>query len=195
MEDWSLFDKDGQRKYLTLEEREQFFNAVQKALPREQRPFALMLYWSGCRISEALAVHVEHIDYSRGGVVFKTLKRRKDIHRFVPLPPAYLEKLDDVYDLKARAKTKNGRKELIWSFKRTAGWNYIKKVMEKAEIAGVQATPKGLRHSFVIAHQQNRTPGNMIQQWLGWASRDMLGVYGNALGQEEMDLASVLWEK
>ncbi len=63
MQDWSLFDKQGQRKYVTLEERARFLEAVPKALKREQRPFALMIYWSGCRISEALGVQVQHIDY------------------------------------------------------------------------------------------------------------------------------------
>ncbi|MEM1135017.1 MAG: site-specific integrase [Bacteroidota bacterium] len=196
MEDWSLFDKYGNRKYLTLEERQQFFESVPKALGREQRPFALMLYWSGCRISEALAVQVGHIDYSRRGVVFKTLKRRKDVYRFVPLPDAYLEKLDDVYDIKERQKKqKKDREERIWSFNRKSGWRHIKAVMGEAEIEGVQATPKGLRHSFVIAHQQNKTPANMIQSWLGWSTPAMLGVYGAAIGQEERNLASVLWNK
>ena len=55
--------------------------------------FALLLYYTGCRISEGLAVTYENIDYSMGGVVFNTLKRRKDnIYRFVPLPSSFFRK-------------------------------------------------------------------------------------------------------
>ena len=54
--EWDLYDEHGNRKYLTPEEREAFFKAIPNALDREKRTFALMLYYSGCRISEALAV-------------------------------------------------------------------------------------------------------------------------------------------
>ncbi|MCB0516818.1 MAG: site-specific integrase [Bacteroidetes bacterium] len=196
MQDWSLTTKEGKRKYMTLEERQHFFHSVDKALKREQRPFALMLYWSGCRISEALAVQVQHIDYSEGGVRFNTLKRRRsDIYRFVPLPPSFLIKLDDVYNIKALQK--QGGKVLeqrIWDFTRRCGANYIKRVMDTAGIEGVQATAKGLRHSFVIAHQQNRTPAHMIQKWAGWSTPAMLQVYGAAMGEEEKELAAALWK-
>ena len=195
MQDWSLFDGNGERKYLTVEERKQFFDAVPEALSRDQRPFALMLYWSGARISEALAVTVGNIDYSEGGVVFKTLKRRKDVFRFVPLPPYFMTKLDDVYDLKRRQKTKEGREELIWGFTRMGGYKYIKKVMKEAKIVGVKAAPKGLRHSFVIAHQEKKTPAHILQRWLGWSTPAMLEVYGNAVGEEERALASQIWSK
>lgn len=196
MQDWSLFDDDGKRKYLTLEERSQFYDAVPKALKREQRPFALMIYWSGCRISEALNVEVQHLDYSENAVRFKTLKRRKDVYRTVPLPPAFMEKLDDVYNVKARQRM--GKKELeqkLWSFTRRCGTNYIKKVMNTADIIGKQATAKGLRHSFVIFHQQHRTPAHMIQRWAGWSTPAMLEIYGRAMGEEEQELASILWKQ
>jgi len=196
MQDFTLFDDQGRRKYLTLEERTRFFEAIPKALKREQRPFALMLYWSGCRISEALAVQVQHIDYSAGSVRFKTLKRRKDVYRNVPLPPNYMTKIDDVYNVKELQRGKKGTREaLLWDHGRQWGWEQIKKVMKKADIEGVQATAKGLRHSFVIAHQQNKTPAHMIQKWAGWSTPAMLQVYGAAMGEEEQKLAATLWKE
>ena len=65
MNDWDLYDGHGNRKYLIPEEREKYFDAIPEALNREQRTFALMLYYTGCRISEALAVQHSRIDYSR----------------------------------------------------------------------------------------------------------------------------------
>ncbi|MGK0316729.1 MAG: integrase/recombinase XerD, partial [Saprospiraceae bacterium] len=48
-----LYTKDGHRKYLTSEERALFKQACFNS-NREHRSFALMLYHTGCRISEAL---------------------------------------------------------------------------------------------------------------------------------------------
>jgi hypothetical protein len=33
----------------------------------------------------------------------------------------------------------------------------------------------------------------MIQRWMGWPSRDMIEIYGRAVGEEERTLASKLW--
>lgn len=191
MNDWDLYDDQGNRKYLTLEEREAFLQAIPKAVDRDKRTFALLLYYTGCRISEALAVTHGRIDYAQKGVVFQTLKRRKKIFRFVPLPDHFMTRLDDVHHVIDVQKRNSGKE--IWEFGRTTAWRAITDVMAKAEVSGIQATPKGLRHSFVIHHQELGTPDHMIQRWLGWASRDMMEVYGRAIGKEERNLASKLW--
>lgn len=195
MQNFTIVDSYGRRKYLTVEERKRFFEAVPKVLKREQRPFALLLYWTGCRITEGLNVTVGGVDYSQQSVQFKTLKRRKDVYRSVPLPPTFLEKLDDVYDLKARQKARSEKelRERIWPFDRKTGSRYIKRVMAEAGIEGIQACPKGLRHSFVIAHQEMKTPGHMIQRWAGWSTPAMMEVYAAAVGQEERNIAAALW--
>jgi len=195
MNDWDLYDGQGNRKYLIPEEREKYFDAIPEALNREQRTFALMLYYTGCRISEALAVQHSRIDYSRQGVVFQTLKRKKKVFRFVPLPSTYLEKLDDVHHVQDMQKDKASENDKIWDFGRTTGWTAITKVMNEAKIKGIHAVPKGLRHSFVIHHQGLGTPDHIIQRWMGWASRDMMEIYGRAVGEEERNLASKLWKK
>jgi integrase len=191
MLDWDLYDNQGNRKYLTAEERQRFFDAIPMALDREKRTFALMLYYSGARISEVLALTCGRIDYEREGAVFKNLKRKNQVFRFVPLPSPFLEKLDDVHRVKDFQCKKD--ENLIWSFNRKTGWSAIKAVMDKAGIEGAQATAHGLRHSFVIAHQQSKTPPHMIQAWAGWTTTQMLGVYGRAFGEEERDLASSIW--
>ena len=159
---WDLFDEFGNRKYLTPEERQAYFEAISKVLKRERRTFALILYYTGCRISEALEVPYQRVDYAKKGVVFRSLKRRKKVYRFVPLPDNFLEKLDDVHAVKEKQRDKASRNKPIWDFNRVTGWASIKKVMKKAEIEGIQATPKGLRHSFAIAHQEMGTPEHMI---------------------------------
>ena len=58
----TLFDDQGHRKYLTPSERERFEEAAQAA-DGESATFALMLLYSGCRISEAINLSVRQIDY------------------------------------------------------------------------------------------------------------------------------------
>lgn len=60
MEQFSLFDREGNRKYLTPEERVIFTTAAGE-VGKERRAFGLMLYYTGCRISEALNLEVRHI--------------------------------------------------------------------------------------------------------------------------------------
>ena len=197
--DFDIYDDAGNRKYLNLEEREAYFSAIDRALAkpddREKRTFALLLYYTGCRISEGLAVTHDSIDYTSKAVTFQTLKRRKRVYRQVPLPASFLVKLDDVHHVKDHqtSRIKADGQQRIWSFGRTTAWRIITSVMEEAGIVGAQAAPKGLRHSFVIRHQALGTPTHMIQSWAGWSSTAMMEVYGRALGEEARDLARKLW--
>ena len=58
-----LFDQQGRRLYLTNEERKAFLKAAAKA-PREVRSCCSTLHYTGCRISEALALTPKSIDLS-----------------------------------------------------------------------------------------------------------------------------------
>jgi len=63
--------------------------------------------------------------------------------------------------------------------------------MDEVEIEVIYATPKGLRHSFVLSHLEKRTPLIVIQKLIGWASTDMLRVYEPwdlSCGNAELDL-------
>ena len=198
LSDFTLYDQNGQRKYLTSAERKQFFEAIEPALSgstdREKRTFVLMIYYSGCRISEALSVTYNQIDYAGGGVIFKTLKRKKLVHRLVPLPRPFMTKLDDVHRVKDFQGTDKGD-DRIWEFGRTTGWTVVNRVMDKGKISGAQACPKGLRHSFAIEHKLLKTPETSIAKWMGHANTAMMAVYGEAVVEEERELAERLWKK
>jgi integrase/recombinase XerD len=191
-EDWDLLDINGQRKYLTQSEREVYFSAIDKSLVREKRTFALLLYYTGCRVSEATSLKFTNIDFASGCVILKTLKQRKVKFRSIPVPESFLIKLDDVH--KVKDKKGNEAEGVVWGFKRRTAYSAIKKVMATADIEGKQATPKGLRHSFVIAHLMANTPQHVIQSWMGWSSTDMFAVYGKVIGMEERQLASAIWK-
>jgi integrase/recombinase XerD len=62
-----LYDRQGQRKYVTPAERNGFLQAA-GAAPDEARTFCGTLAYTGCRISEALALTAAHVDLGDGVV-------------------------------------------------------------------------------------------------------------------------------
>ena len=189
----SLHTPAGGRKYLNAAERRRFAAAA-NTMPAEIRVFCLLLMWSGCRISEALAVTPLAIDRQAGTVALVTLKRRGDvIIRQVPLPTEILSDLAGIFDLPTRERHPGVATAPLWYWSRTTGWRIVKKVMDRAGIAGPAAMPKGLRHAFGVAAFQS-VPPHIVQRWLGHASLRTTAIYGEVSGREERLLAQRIWD-
>lgn len=165
-----LFDPLGARKYLTVSERTAFLKVAERA-PRDVRTLAMTLTWSGCRLSEALALTADRVDLAGGVLVFESLKKRQDgIYRAVPVPPALLEALDLVHGVReAQARRDRGRFLRLWPVARMTGWRMVHRVMAEAGLSGPAASPKGLRHAFGVAAVSTGIPLNLVQKWLGHA--------------------------
>ena len=96
----TLYDPQGNRKYLTKAERQAFLKAAREE-ERERRTFCEMLHYSGARLSEVLALTVDRIDLDDKTVTIESLKKRRDgVFRTVPLPSAFVERLNLVHGLK-----------------------------------------------------------------------------------------------
>src|SRR5271170_7298371 len=110
-----LYDGNGHRKYLTPSERQNFISASETAL-QQIRTFCGTLAHTGCRISEALALTADRVDIDDGVLVIESLKkRRKGVYRAIPVPPAFLDTLDAVHNLKAaRSGPDSGRSVYLW---------------------------------------------------------------------------------
>lgn len=81
-----LHSGNGDRLYLTASERQRF-EQVSKQQDRETMTFALVLLYTGCRLSEALNLKVKHIDLENDSIRIESLKKRKKgIFRSVPVP-------------------------------------------------------------------------------------------------------------
>lgn len=141
-----LFDSNGQRKYLNTNERNAFKQATSEQ-PREVRTFCLVLYYTGCRISEALALTPERIDLEESTLTFESrFGRQRGVFRSVSVPSSLINILDLVYRLRElRADQKQKR---LWTWSRMTAYRKVKAVMRRAEIDGIKASPKGLRHSI-----------------------------------------------
>ena len=190
-----LFNTAGKRLYLTDSERKKFLAAADQE-ERQVRTFCYVLAHTGCRISEALQLVGERIDFDAGAIVFESLKKRKrGVYRAVPVPPAVLEMLAMVHGLKDRKKKakKDSPPALLWDFGRTTAWKKVLAVMAAAGVKGPQATPKGLRHGFGVAAIQAGIPLNLLQRWLGHAQLTTTAIYANAVGPEERNIAARMW--
>ena len=75
-----MFDRRGNRKYLTGVERRKLLATIQREPDELRRTFGLTLFYTGCRISEALSLRVERIELTQKALVFETLKRRRRGH-------------------------------------------------------------------------------------------------------------------
>ena len=181
----SLFDARGQRKYLCNSERRAFIAAASKA-DAPTRIVCHLLAYTGCRISEGLAVTPRHLDADGPRVIFRTLKRRKLIYRAVPIPTVLFA------DLLTLAKSREPDAPL-WQWCRQTAWRHIHEVMQAASIKGPQATPRGLRHGFCMNAAMHNIPPNLIQRWAGHASPDTTAIYVDASGVEERAFAERMW--
>ncbi|MGC9271416.1 hypothetical protein [Acidiphilium sp.] len=82
----SLYDLTGGRKYLTASERAAFLRRTTLA-DRPVRALCLTLYYTGCRLSEALALTADRADLTAGVLVFETLKTRAAVSTGRSRPP------------------------------------------------------------------------------------------------------------
>jgi len=190
-----LFDRAGRRLYLTQGERGALLAAAERG-ERRTRTFCLTLAWTGCRISEALALTVSRVDLEGRALVFETLKkRRRGVYRAVPVPAAVLDALDLVHGVREAQRRRNRvRDARLWSWARSTAWLRLKGVMQAAGIPdGPHRTAKGLRHGYGVHAISVGVPLNMLQKWMGHAQLETTAIYANALGAEERRIAERLW--
>lgn len=151
--------------------------------------FCWFLAATGCRISEALSIGAQNIDFENRAVIIKCLKKRgRSIFRNVPLPEDLAESLQLWLDREYLGTDR------FWPFCRMTGYRRICEVMQRAGVEGPHASPKGLRHAFGVKAIQSGVPLNLVQRWLGHADMKTTAIYANAVGPEERELAERMWQ-
>lgn len=182
-----MFDRDGERKYLNSTERKAFLRAVRTMADPSHRAFLLTLFYTGCRISEALNVLASRVDSGNSAIIFETLKRRRlGLFRAVPVPDELIKDLGSLSDQRRPS-------DKLWKFSRPTAYRLVKATMQRAHIVGGMACPKGLRHGHGVACVGVKIPLSTIQKWLGHARIETTAIYVDVLGDEERRLAQRLW--
>jgi len=190
------YDRDGNRKYLTVRERRKFLKAAKRAEPPVYA-FCLVLTLTGARLSEVLALTPRQIDAEAGVITIRSLKKRRDssaVFRAVPVPPQLLHRLEAVHDIKSARQDDARTDAQIWPWCRTTAWKRVKEVMRAAGIVGVQASPKGLRHGYAIGALVFGVPDTTVMRWLGHSRLETTMIYTEAIGAEAHAIAKRMWE-
>jgi len=180
-----LYSTSEERLYLNRSEREMYKkSALQQS--EQTRLLCLILFYTGCRISEALNISWSDIQWDEGIIAIRSLKKRDKHHvREVPVPPEL------IMILKSRYQKRN--KHTVFQHDRTTGWRRITETMKTADIIGIHATPKGLRHSFAMWCAYNGIPITLCQKWMGHSDIRTTAIYYQIVGKEEIELAEKLW--
>ncbi len=155
--------------------------------------FALVLAWTGARVSEVLALTPRSFQIESGLVTIVTLKRRKLSVREVPIPPWLMTSLNRVFDLRKAQMDDGAAQFRLWGFCRMTAWRIVKRIMQTAAVVGPQACPKGLRHAFGVGSLQSGVPITLVQRWMGHARLSTTAVYLNVSGPEELLFARRFW--
>ena len=191
-----LYDAECRRLYLSSAEWDAFLETVTKA-DRPTWTLCGMLYCTGCRISEALALTPRRVDLNDQTLIFETLKkRRKKVYRAVPVPEALLDDLALVHGI--REAIKRQKTDMLdaplWPMSRVTAWWQVSAVMIAAGIEdGPHRCPKGLRHAYAIHALSKKVPLNMVSKWMGHAQMETTAIYANAVGEEQQSIAARMW--
>lgn len=162
----------------------QFLNAARNCAP-DTRALCELLFWTGCRLSEAIALKREHIDTERHFVVLKTLKQRhRPALRAVPVPEMLIEAL---YALPVAA---DGR---FWPYSRWTARRRLLPVYAAAELAGAQSNSRTFRHSYNARAIQRGLPDRVRRTLLGHRTQSANNHYGELVGYELRDFAQAVW--
>ncbi|MCP4284488.1 MAG: site-specific integrase [Gammaproteobacteria bacterium] len=194
-----LYDERSRRLYVNPPERVRFLTAAKDTDP-PVRALCLTIFYTGCRLSEALALTTASIDPTSRIISFRTLKRRSRHEvREVPIPPVLAKRLATLAQQQLKGHdAEDPKPPLMWShngrpLNRITGYRWIKTVMQAADIQGPQASPKGLRHGFGVHALRSGVQLNMLRKWMGHSSMATTAIYANAMGSEEMEIARRMW--
>lgn len=172
------------QKSFTPDEERRLLHAMKQAEP-STRLLCELLYLTGCRLSEALAIRLDCLDTERHLVVFHTLKQRdKPMLRAVPVPQSFLQRLV------ALPTAPDGR---FWAFSRWTARRRIQDVLAQAGIPEAIAHSKTFRHSYNDRGRLQGIPDHVRRALLGHRTQRANDCYGALIGHELHAFARQAW--
>lgn len=170
-----------------------------------ERMYCQILYYTVCRPSEALELTPGRILIEEQSIVFRCLKKRKTDsngrvkqteYRTVPVPKILIEHLDLVFDIRQKQKKQKSLNTRLFNLSRPTAYRLVKRVMDRANIKGKQATGKGLRHGFGIKRVSGPKPLpiHILAQIMGHSSTKTTEIYLQFVGEEKRKLVMEAWD-
>lgn len=178
------FKATGAARSLRREEVNRARAAAIESSDEHGRALIDVLWYTGCRLSEALALTVHDVNFGGGFISIPTLKGRKKapLRRGVPVPQEMLLPLA-LYtrDLKL------AEEDRLFKWRRTQAWTHIKGLLRSAGVPEDRAFPHAFRHGHAINAIMDGVPLNVIKETLGHSSILITQQYVRATG---MDIAA-----
>lgn len=147
--------------------------------------FLRVLWTSGARISEALALTPLDVDYDNCVLRLVTRKRRRRRpgrtkkgadplrpSRAVPVPPATLSAVAVV-----TADEHTRQRDRIFWWSRSRGYELVRAALLAAGVERGRARPHALRHGWAVNAVRQGVPINIVQRALGHASVSTTTIY------------------
>jgi len=165
-------------KFLSPSEYQKLLGEAAKLSTPEARRDGVMLellYATGLRIGELVALNTENIDLQRNYVSIDSKRQVPFDHRLGPILGNFLrnDRLDLLYDESEQALFLNRRGKRLT---RQGFWQIIKGYASRAGLTG-KVTPQTLRHSFARRKLQNGVELNQLQRLLGHAFISSTRIY------------------
>ncbi len=165
-------------KFLSPSEYQQLLaEAAKLSTPEAKRDVVMLelLYATGLRISELVALNVKNINLEQNCVHINSKREVPFEHRLSLILGNFLrsDRLDLLYDEGEEALFLNRRGKRLT---RQGFWQIIKGYASKAGL-GDKVTPQALRHSFARRKLQNGIELRQLQQLLGHAYISSTRVY------------------
>jgi site-specific recombinase XerD len=175
-------------KYYKREEIQRILSNRLKHDHYEKWFLCSFLWNTGMRISEALSVLYQDIDYLARTVRIVTLKRRGH-ERVIPIQPDFLletKLFQQCQQEKRTSKKRNMRK--MFHINRSTAHEHVKFACRLAGFSDGREHPHTFRHSFAINCLLHGVPITTLQRWLGHANITNTLIYTALTGREDQTL-------
>ncbi|MFQ5861496.1 MAG: tyrosine-type recombinase/integrase [Candidatus Brocadiales bacterium] len=138
-----------------------------------------LLWQTGIRVSEALALEVKGVDFYGKVIRIKSLKKQRPEIRVIPIN-GHLTGLLGTYiaqeGLRGKAR--------LFPITRQRAFQVIREACYKAGIDKARAHPHTLRHSFAVHCVLNQVPLPVLKKWLGHSSIARTMIYCQVLAKD-----------
>ena len=147
-----------------------------------------LLYATGIRVSEIVALDLDNLDLNLG---YLYLKNSEDNERVVPLGSVALKYLlDYINNYRQQVLKDENQKAVFLNFSggrltRQGFWKIIRKYAKESKI-DKNITPHTLRHSFAVHLLQNGADIKTVQKMLGHSDISTTQMYYFATDNEEL---------
>ena len=171
-------------EYLTIEEVEKLLEAPDDSVKGlRDRAMLEVLYASGIRVSELLALKVNEVNLDIG---YLMLNHHDDNERIIPLYSLAIQSLRNYLEESRPHLADNTKETTLFlnangqPMTRQGFWKLLKGYTASAHIEK-DITPKTLRHSFATHLLENGADINMVKDMMGHSSINSTRVYAKLL--------------